>query len=81
MKVYHTPKMLGPAHAVSPSAYKPAEVLAFWLRIAPGLEVIAPEPVSAAQFCLAHDLRFVDDVLAGRRNNGFGNNGGGFLAR
>jgi len=73
MKVYYTPKMLGPAHAVSPSAYKPAEVVSSWLRIAPDLDVIAPEPVMAAQFCLAHDLRFVGDVLAGRRKNGFGN--------
>lgn len=73
MNVYYTPKMLGPAHAVSPSAYKPAEVVASWLRIAPGLDVIEPEPVTVAQFCLAHDLRFVADVLACRRNNGFGN--------
>ena len=36
MKVYYTPKMLGPPHAVSPSAYKPAEVVASWLQIAPG---------------------------------------------
>jgi acetoin utilization deacetylase AcuC-like enzyme len=73
MNVYYTPKMLGPAHAVSPSACKPAEVVASWLRIAPDLEVIEPEPVTVAQFCLAHDLRFVGDVLSGRRNNGFGN--------
>jgi acetoin utilization deacetylase AcuC-like enzyme len=73
MKVYYTPKLLGPAHAVSPSAYKPAEVVASWLRIAPDLEVIEHVPVTVAQFCPAHDLRFVGDVLAGRRNNGFGN--------
>lgn len=72
MKVYYTPKMLGPAHAISPSAYKPAEVVASWLQIAPGLQVIEPEPVSVAQFCLAHDVRFVGDVLACRRPNGFG---------
>lgn len=73
MNVYYTPKMLGPAHAVSPSAYKPAEVVASWLGVAPDLEVIEPEPVTVAQFCLSHDLLFVADVLACRRNNGFGN--------
>ena len=49
MKVYYTPQMLGPAHAVSPSAYKPAEVLASWLHIAPSLEVIEPAPVTVSQ--------------------------------
>lgn len=73
MNVYYTPKMLGPAHAVSPSAYKPAEVVASWLQIAPDLKVIEPAPVTVSQFCLAHDVSFVGDILAGKRRNGFGN--------
>lgn len=73
MKVHYSPKMLGPAHAVSPSAHKPAEVVASWLLIAPDLEIVEPTPVSVAQFCLAHEIKFVTDVLACRRKNGFGN--------
>lgn len=65
--------MLGPPQARSPSAHKPQAVVESWLAIAPQLEIIAPEPVSVTQLCLAHSPVYVADVLAGRAPNGFGN--------
>lgn len=73
MKVYYTPKMLGPPQEHSPSAHKPGRVVESWLAIAPRLKVIEPPPVTIEQLCLAHDRAFVTGVLAGRRPNGFGN--------
>jgi acetoin utilization deacetylase AcuC-like enzyme len=73
LKVFYPPKMLGPPQARSPSAHKPQPVVESWLTIAPQLEIIAPEPVSVTQLCLAHSPEHVADVLAGRAPNGFGN--------
>ncbi len=72
MKVHYTSKMLGPPQSFSPSAHKPREVVASWLTIEPGLEIVEPTPVSAAQLALAHAPAYVDDILAGRLPNGFG---------
>lgn len=73
--VFYVPAMVGhPAGSYSPSAGKPAEVVADWLadsRIAPHIEIIAFEPVSRAMFGAAHDPRYVDNVLELRAMNGF----------
>ena len=73
LSVFYTDAMVADAASFSPSAGKPAEVLKSWQALGYPLEVIAPEPVSASHLHLAHDPEFVDDLLAGRRNNGFGN--------
>lgn len=70
--VFFTPAMVANAASYSPSAGKPAQVLASWRRLGLPLNVVAPEPVSAAQLCLAHDADFVHGVLGGERANGFG---------
>lgn len=57
----------------SPSPRKPALVVANWCALGLPVEVLAPTPVSAADFHLAHEPSFVDEVLAGRRDNGFFN--------
>jgi acetoin utilization deacetylase AcuC-like enzyme len=58
---------------MSPSAGKPAAVVASWQALGLPIRVTAPKPVTIDDFTLAHELRFVEDVLSGRRDNGFGN--------
>jgi len=73
MKVFYTDLMVADSESFSPSAHKPREVVASWQALGFCLELVAPEPVTVEQFALAHDRKFVEDVLAGRRANGFGN--------
>ena len=73
MKVHYCSRMVAEAGSYSPSAGKPAAVVASWRRLYPALEFVAPEPLTAAQLALAHDRDYVDGVLALRLPNGFGN--------
>jgi acetoin utilization deacetylase AcuC-like enzyme len=73
MKVVYCEQMVADAQSFSPSARKPREVTASWLRRFPGLLVVVPEPVSVAELCLAHDPDYVRGVLSLRLANGFGN--------
>jgi acetoin utilization deacetylase AcuC-like enzyme len=73
LSVFYTDAMVADAASYSPSAGKPVEVLKSWQALGYPLEIIAPEPVTASQLHLAHHPEFADDLLAGRRNNGFGN--------
>lgn len=60
----------------SPSAGKPALVMQDWLSnpdIAPHIEVHSFEPATLPQLYAAHSKRYVDGVLAGKFENGFGN--------
>jgi hypothetical protein len=65
-------QMVAPAQGGSPSAAKPAAVVAAWRQAWPDSEVRAPQPVSRADLSRAHDHCYVDDVLALRVPNGFG---------
>ncbi|MBA3506345.1 MAG: histone deacetylase [Betaproteobacteria bacterium] len=73
MKIFYTDLMVADSESFSPSAHKPREVVQSWQALGIPLEIVAPEPVTVEQFALAHDRRFVEDVLACRRANGFGN--------
>lgn len=73
MKVFYTDRMVADSGGFSPSAHKPRDVVASWQALDVPLEIVEPEPVTADQFALAHDRQLVDDVLACRRDNGFGN--------
>jgi acetoin utilization deacetylase AcuC-like enzyme len=57
----------------SPSASKPAAVVADWLAHGLAIKICDFEPATEADLCLAHDPQFVRDVLAGRKTNGHGN--------
>lgn len=72
MRVVYSESMNAPAQGHSPSAAKPAAVMAAWQAQWPGLQVRAPVPVGRADFCRAHDADFVDGVLSLRLPNGFG---------
>lgn len=71
--VFYCPKMVADAASFSPSAGKPALVVESWKTLGVPIELREPQPVSVEQFSLAHDPKFVADVLHGRRENGFGN--------
>lgn len=72
MKVVYSEKMVAPAQGTSPSAAKPAAVMAAWKAEWPGLEIRSPEPVTKGDFYRAHKKRYVDAVLSGAAHNGFG---------
>ncbi|MBK9494695.1 MAG: hypothetical protein IPO08_09140 [Xanthomonadales bacterium] len=72
IEVVYSEAMLAPNQGYSPSASKPAAVVAAWLAQYPQLRVIQPTPVSEVDFCRAHDPRFVEDIIDLRLPNGFG---------
>jgi acetoin utilization deacetylase AcuC-like enzyme len=72
MRVVYSESMNAPAQGYSPSAAKPAAVMAAWLAQWPGLEVRPPVPATREDFCRAHAPEFVDSVLELRCANGFG---------
>lgn len=71
MDVIYAPAMVAPDQAHSPSAAKPAAVMAAWLAAVPDLVVLPPVPATLDDLLRAHDRRYVEDVLAMRRPNGF----------
>lgn len=72
MRVVYSGSMNAPAQGYSPSAAKPAAVMAAWREQWPTLEVRAPVPASREDLCRAHDPGFVDGVLGLKHYNGFG---------
>jgi acetoin utilization deacetylase AcuC-like enzyme len=73
VKVFYTPRMVADSGSISPSAAKPAQVVASWIERGLAIEVIEPAPVTVEDLCRAHDRQLVEDVLACRVENGFGN--------
>ena len=73
LPVFFTSQMVADSGSYSPSASKPQQVVASWKELGLPLELHAPEPVTVAEFSLAHEARFVRAVLEGRQENGFGN--------
>ena len=64
MHVVYSEAMNAPAQGASPSAAKPAAVVAAWRTTWPTLEFRAPEPVTLADFERAHTRTYIDDVFA-----------------
>jgi acetoin utilization deacetylase AcuC-like enzyme len=73
ISLHYTPQMVADAASYSPSASKPAQVMASWAALRLPLAIVAPVPVSVEQLCTAHERRFVEGVLQGTMDNGFGN--------
>lgn len=61
------------AGSFSPSASKPAEVVASWQRLGVPIETRSFEPVSREYLYRVHEREHVDGVLEGTRKNGFHN--------
>ena len=71
--VFYSDHMVADSESYSPSAAKPAQVMAEWKRLAYPIEVFEPRPVTVEELCAAHDPAFVEGVLSGEVENGFGN--------
>lgn len=71
--VFFSERMVAKNASFSPSAGKPAEVVASWRALGVDLEWHEPSPATPEELARAHDAAFVLDVLACRRNNGFSN--------
>jgi acetoin utilization deacetylase AcuC-like enzyme len=81
MKVFYRQEQAARTQSFSPSAFKPALVVADWLgRADIPVEVIGFEPVSPSQLAVAHDPAFVQGILSGELRNGFGNTDPGVAA-
>ena len=70
---YHPTLSVSSGSRSSPSAEKPAAVVASWQQLGIPLQLIPPMPATIAQLCLAHDEAFVRGILSRKRENGFGN--------
>lgn len=73
MPVYYAPEQVAEPQAASPSASKPRDVVARWQAGRFPIDLHRPQPVTAEDLYRAHDRTYVDDVLALRERNGFGN--------
>ena len=75
MNVFYRPEQCAQTDSFSPSAAKPAMVVADWLsRPEIGARISSFEPAPREVFYRAHSQKFVDAVLDLRQKNGFGNN-------
>lgn len=77
IKVFYRPEQsCESANSYSPSAAKPAKVVADWLsdeRIAPHIQIETFNPVDGKTIRLAHDHKYVSDIIQCKTPNGFGN--------
>lgn len=72
MTVMFSERMQADEQPGSPSAAKPARVVAAWRAEGLPMRVIAPDPVTLDDLARAHDRGYVEAVLGLRRDNGFG---------
>ena len=70
---YMNEQTVDKAESFSPSAGKPAKVIAAWQALGFPIEIMPFKPMSRAHIALAHDIEHVQGVLSGRKSNGFGN--------
>lgn len=76
MKVFYVPQQAAAnPDSFSPSADKPRQVVADWLKrgIIKPADLVTFDPVTRTDIALAHDRRFVDLILDLEIENGFGN--------
>jgi acetoin utilization deacetylase AcuC-like enzyme len=73
MKVFYNPNMSTPSHGYSPSGSKPAAAVADWQARGLDIQIVDFEPATKEDLYLAHDKKFVDNVLSCREANGHGN--------
>lgn len=72
LSVLYSRSMLADADSYSPSAMKPQAVVASWQSLGIPLHILAPDPITPDDLCLAHAKHYVDGVLSGDIANGFG---------
>lgn len=72
MKVFYTPKQAADSGSFSPSAAKPPLVVAAW-QAAVNIEIMPVPALTEDDLAMAHQRKYVRNVLKGKRSNGFGN--------
>lgn len=70
---YHANQNVSDNTSPSPSAGKPALLLAKWQKMDLPIEVVAPKPLTVEEIATAHDSKYVKGVLDCKLSNGFGN--------
>jgi acetoin utilization deacetylase AcuC-like enzyme len=73
LPLFYDARMVAQNESFSPSAQKPAQVVASWRKLGVPLAKRRVTPATVEDFARAHEREFVEDVLACRRANGFGN--------
>jgi acetoin utilization deacetylase AcuC-like enzyme len=73
LPVFYSQKMNANISNFSPSAGKPARVVAAWQRLNLPIDIVEPVPVTVEELKLVHDSDYVDNMLACKIKNGFGN--------
>jgi len=74
MKVFYRDEQTAKDNkSFSPSAGKPALVVASWKKLGLPVEIVGFKPVTRDQLKKVHDPAYVDGVLDLKRNNGFSN--------
>jgi len=73
LPVFFTPRMVAPSGSYSPSAQKPAQVVASWQARGIAIQIVEPAPALIAELASAHDEAHVRGVLDCVVPNGFGN--------
>jgi len=73
---YNKAQQVDGNQGLSPSAGKPKLVLQSWRKLDVKIERGKVRPLSVDQLSLAHERSYVQGVLAGRIENGFGNTSG-----
>ena len=71
--VFYDPRMVTNSRSYSPSSGKPAAVVESWKALGIPIEIAEVHPVTVAHLKRAHDPAFVDAILQGVQDNGFGN--------
>ena len=74
LQIFYKDNQSVPSHIQlrSPSASKPALLVRRWFESERNIEFADFIPVTKEDFYLAHDKKFVDEVLGCQRDNGFG---------
>lgn len=70
--VFYDDRQVSQPASFSPSAAKPRRVVERWQAMSFPINIVAPEPLTEAQFRLAHDAEYVQGILDSRIVNGFG---------
>jgi len=70
--VFYSSLMVADSESASPSSAKPEKVVESWQRQFP-IEIIEPSPVTIDELSLAHNRSWVEAILSGKAENGFGN--------
>jgi acetoin utilization deacetylase AcuC-like enzyme len=71
--VFYTPKMVAESLSFSPSSMKPRYVVDAWKTGDVPIEIVDVPPILIDDIYLAHEVPYVDGVLAGQIENGFEN--------